>query len=114
MLSRYCPAGKAEAGDKGRGFPVAERDTGAQPLAPGRPAMPPRHVGRGPCLVDEDETLRIKVRLAIEPVLTPLQDIRPVLLGSMRRLFLRVMPRRLKKRQSVPMPAPMRFSARRA
>ena len=76
--------------------------------------MEARHVGRRPSLVDEDETLRVESGLAIEPVLAPLQNVRPVLLGRVRRLFLRVMPRRLKKRQSVLRPAPMPFSASRS
>lgn len=60
------------------------------------------HVGRSPSLIDEDETVRIKVELAVEPVLPPLQDARPVLFGDVRILFLRVMPWRLKKRWIVP------------
>lgn len=50
------------------------------------------HVGGGPCLVDEDEALGIKVELPFEPLLALLEDIGPVLLDSMASLFLRVMP----------------------
>jgi len=50
-------------------------------------------------LVDEDQLIRIEIELAIKPVLTPLQDIRPVLLARMRGLFLRVIRCLRKNRQ---------------
>jgi hypothetical protein len=53
--------------------------------------MAPGHVGGSPCLVDENETLGIKVELILEPLLATYQDIGAVLLGSVRGLFLRVM-----------------------
>jgi hypothetical protein len=56
------------------------------------------HVGEGPRLVDEDQTLVIKIELTIEPALALSQDVGPVLLDSMASLFLRVMPRRAKRR----------------
>jgi hypothetical protein len=56
------------------------------------------HVGGGPGLVDEDETLGLQIELAIEPGLALLQDVGTVLLDGMASLFLRVMPRRTKKR----------------
>jgi len=56
------------------------------------------HVGRGPGFVDEDEPFGIEIDLAVEPVMSLLQDIGTVLLDSMASLFLRVMPRRAKKR----------------
>src|SRR3954454_10209917 len=77
----------------------------------GHPAAPARHVGRGPGLVDEDEARGIEVELALEPGLAPLQDVGAVLLGRLRRLFLSVIRRRSKKRQSVPIPTPTPFSA---
>ena len=48
--------------------------------------------------------LRIEVELAVEPSLTLVENIWPVLLGRMRGLFLYVIRRRSKKRQSVAMP----------
>lgn len=53
-------------------------------------AAPPlaRHIGRGPGFVDEDEPIRIEIQLTVEPVLAPLQDVGPVLLAGVRRLFL--------------------------
>jgi hypothetical protein len=62
---------------------MALRDAGAQPLALGRPAIPTRHVGGRPGLVDEHQTLRIDIELTLEPLPAPLHDIWPVLLGGM-------------------------------
>jgi hypothetical protein len=107
-------SGEAQTGHEGRGLPVAVGDAGAQPFTLGRPAMQARHAGGRPGLVDEHETLRIEVDLSLEPLLAPLHDVRPVLLGSMRCLFLRVMPWRLKKRHIVLMATPMPCSASRA
>jgi hypothetical protein len=45
------------------------------------------HVRRDPGFIDEDEALGIKVELALEPVLSPLQDIGPILLTCVRVLF---------------------------
>jgi hypothetical protein len=56
------------------------------------------HVGGGPGLVDEHETFRVQINLTIEPVVPLLQDVGPALLDGMSSLFLRVMPRRTKKR----------------
>ena len=69
-----------------------------QALASGTAAMAAGHVGGGPGFVDEDEVLRIQIALAIEPVLPLLQDVGAVLLDGVASLFLRVMPRRTKKR----------------
>jgi hypothetical protein len=77
---------------------VAMRQAHAQAFAFGAAAMAAGHVGRGPCFVDEDEALRVQIDLAVEPVVPLLQDIGPILLGCMRGLFFRVMPRRAKKR----------------
>lgn len=81
---------------------MAMRHAGPQALAAGRSSVPPCHVRRGPGLVDEDEARRIEIELLVEPLLAAPQDIRPLLLGSVRRLFLRVIRRRAKKRHSVP------------
>ena len=81
---------------------MSVRDAGAQPLTLRCPATDASHVGRGPGLVDEDEAGRIQLELLVEPLLAPLQDVRPVLLGRVRGLFLRVIRRRAKKRHTVP------------
>ncbi len=64
-----------------------------------------------PSLVDEHQARRIEVELPLEPRLAPPQDIRPILLCGVRCLFLSVILRRAKKRQSVPMPTPMSRAA---
>jgi len=38
-------------------------------------------------VVDEDDTLRVKLELAVEPVLILLQDVQPVLLAGVRGLY---------------------------
>jgi len=58
------------------------------------------HVGRSLRLIDEHQTLWRQFDLAIESVATPLQDIGMALLYGVASLFLRVMPRRAKKRWS--------------
>jgi hypothetical protein len=66
---------------------VAVRNAGAKPLAFRGATVATRHVGRSPCLVDEDEALRIEIELAVEPVFAPLQDVRAVLLARVGGLF---------------------------
>ncbi len=61
----------------------------------------PRYVGRCPCLVNEDELVRIEANLA--PFFSPLQDVRPLLLGGVCGLFLSVILRRWKKRDNAEM-----------
>ena len=85
-----------EAGDQSGGLPVTMGDGSAATLAPGSPAIHAGHLGRGPAFVDEDQALGVEPGLVFEPGLTPACDVRSVLLGSVGRLFLRVMPRRLK------------------
>ena len=51
------------------------------------------HLRRESGFVDEDQLLRIEIKLAIKPDAPPLQDIRPVLLQCMCGLFLNVHPR---------------------
>jgi hypothetical protein len=75
-------------------------------------SVKPRHSGVGAGLVDEDETLRIKIDLPFEPLLTRGIYIAASLLGSVRCLFLSVIFLRWKKRQSDAIPAdtPRRLS----
>ena len=60
-----------------------------------------RHIRRCPGFVDEDEAFGIKIELAVEPVLSALQDVRPILLCSVRGLFFHVIPCRSKNRHNV-------------
>jgi hypothetical protein len=83
-------------------FPVAVGDADAQPFAAAATAVGSGHAGRGPGLIDEDETLGIEIELLLEPGLAAPQDVRPILFAGVRRLFLRVMAWRAKKRRIVP------------
>ena len=91
-------AGHAQASDQCGRLAVAMGEAHAQALALGAAAMAAGHVGRGPGLVDEDEPFGSQIELPVEPVMPLLQDVGTVLLDSMASLFLRVMPRRTKKR----------------
>jgi hypothetical protein len=86
-----------EAADEGRGLPMAVRDRSAAALASGRAAIHTGHLGRRPAFIDEDEALGIEVGLSIDPGVPPARYVGPVLFSGVRRLFLRVTPRRLKK-----------------
>src|SRR3954462_13969522 len=76
------------------------RHASPQTSPPQRPSVASGHVGGSPGLVDEDQPFGIEIELALKPGLAPLADIRPVLLGGMRGLFLRVIVCRRQKRQS--------------
>ena len=69
---------------------MAMRHADPQALAAERSAVAPGHVGGGPCLVDEDQPLRVEIELILEPLLTSLQDVGAILFGRVRGLFLRV------------------------
>ncbi len=45
------------------------------------------HLGRGACLINEDELVGIEVGLGVEPGLAAGDDIRPLLLGGVRGFF---------------------------
>ncbi len=62
------------------------------------PPVAPGHVGGGPGLINKDQVCRVE--LAFEPGQAPPQDVGAVLLGGVRRLFLRVILWRRQKRQS--------------
>ena len=59
----------------------------AQTLPFWGPAVAPRHIGRSPGLVDEDEPVRVEVGLTVEPGFPPRQDVGTILLRGMRRLL---------------------------
>src|SRR3954453_22138361 len=90
------------------------RHASPQPPTAQGPPIAPGHVGGSPGLVDEDQALGIEIKLALEPGLAPLANIRPVLLGGMRCLFLRVIWWRRQKRQSALTLTWAPFSANRA
>ena len=84
---------------------MAVRHGGATPLAPGRTAVKTRHLRVGRRFIDEDDPRRIEVELPFEPGLAGRVHRAAALFGSVRGLFLRVILRRLKNRQGVPIPA---------
>jgi hypothetical protein len=59
----------------------------AAALAPRRPAMAPRHLGRGAGLVDEDQPLGLQIGLGFEPGLPATENVRPLLLAGVRGFF---------------------------
>lgn len=66
--------------------------------------MSARHVGLGPGSVNKDEALWIQIQLSVEPTLPLAQNIGALLFRGVERLFLRVIPCRLKNRRIVPNP----------
>jgi uncharacterized membrane protein YfcA len=80
---------------------MAVRHGGTAAVAPGRAAVHPRHLGRCAALVDEHQAFRVKIGLALEPGRAAGSYVGAVLLGSVRRLFLRVTPWRWKNRQTM-------------
>src|ERR1700740_3529577 len=80
------------------------RDSGPAALATWSAAVKPCHLGAGTGLIDEDQLGWIEVQLTLNPVFASCRYVGTLLLGSMRCLFLSVIWRRSKNRQSVPMP----------
>src|SRR3546814_928184 len=85
-------AAQAQGADEGGGLPVAVRDRSTAAFASERPTVHPRHLGRGSRLIDEDQPLRVEMGLGLEPSFTFRGYVFAVLLGRVRRLFLRVTP----------------------
>ena len=99
----------AQPGGEGGGFPMAMR-YGARIAHPWAPTVKARHFGVRGGLVDEDDPRRIEVELSLKPCLTRCIHRAATLFGGVRRLFLRVILRRLKNRQSVPTATPRSFN----
>ena len=66
------------------------RNCGAATLAFGSPATKPRHLRRKAALIDEDQAFRVKIVLAVEPILARGLHICARLLAGMGGLFLYV------------------------
>jgi hypothetical protein len=92
-----------QPGAEGGGFPMAVGHGGAASLAPGHTTIEARHLGVRGGLVDDDDPGRIEVELSFKPRLARRVHRAAARFGGMRRRFLRVILRRLKNRQSVPM-----------
>jgi hypothetical protein len=79
--------GQAQGADESGGFPVAVRQPHAQPFPARRAPVQAAHLRGRPGFIDEHQPLGIEIDLAVEPGLSPLQDVRAVLLVRMGRLF---------------------------
>ena len=66
---------------------MAVRNFRDEPFSTKTTSMPARHVGLGPCFVDENETGRIELALMALPPVTPLCDVRPVLFAGVQAFF---------------------------
>ena len=73
-------------------------------------AVEARHLGGCAGLVDEDELLGIEIELPVEPGRAGHSHITALLFGGMPHLFLSVIRRRLKKRQSLGIASALVFS----
>ena len=84
---RRCHAAKPEAADERRRLPMAVRDRGQAAGATLRPTAEPGHLGRRAGLIDEDETLRIKLGLRGAPGSSLRGYVRALLFAGVRRFF---------------------------
>ena len=65
----------SQSGKEGHRSPVTIRHFGVEPLALGRPATQGRHVGLGPCLINENKAFGIKSPLELLPLAAPPGDL---------------------------------------
>lgn len=72
----------AESRKEGHGFPMAMRNLGVKPLAPGAPAAQRRHVCLDPGFVNEDETAGINLCLMRFPPVAATGDVGAILLAG--------------------------------
>ena len=80
-------AGESQTRHESRRFPVSVGRAGSQAFTFWGPAPRARHVGRGPGLVNKNETFGIEIELSIEPGLAPFQNIGAVLFARVSGLF---------------------------
>lgn len=95
-------AGAAQGGCDGGSFVVALRHEEPAPLTARGASVTAGHVGGGRGLVEEDQRVRVEVGQGLEPGLAGLPYVGPLLLSRIESPFLRVMPWRAKKRDTVP------------
>lgn len=77
----------AQGCEKGRGLPMPVWSLGEERETALRPAMGARHIGFRPSFVDEDEALRVKLRLDLFPARAMARDVGPILFGGQKRFF---------------------------
>lgn len=80
-------ARQAQSSDECRGLAVSMWDAHPQAFSLPAAAMGAGHVGRCPCLVDEDKPCQVEIGLSVKPVLALHQDVRAILFNGMARLF---------------------------
>lgn len=93
---------------------MAVRHAAPQPLATRGPAVAAGHLGGRAGLINEDQPFGIEVELAVEPGLSPDQDVGTALFVRVCRLFLSVIRRRPKNRHRLDWLVATPFSARAA
>ena len=72
----------AQGSQEGGGLPMTVRDFGLEPQATWRPSAQRCHVGLGPGLVDEDQTLRVDLVLIFDPLCPSPGDVGAVAFAS--------------------------------
>ena len=85
----------AQRGDQRRGSPMAVRRLVDQSLTARRPASQSSHIGLGPGLIDEDQTIGADPRLDSLPRRAAARYVGAILLRRVERLFLKDNPSRL-------------------
>jgi len=76
-----------ERRQEGRGLPAPMRDLSDQTPATRSPAAQRRHVGLGPCLVDEHQTARINAMAILDPLRPSPRDVRTIAFASYHAFF---------------------------
>src|SRR6476660_2982390 len=83
-------ARRAHRAQEGRRLPTSIGHTIHQTLSAGTATIGSRHVGLGPCFIDEHNLIRIEVQLGSRPLPPRFRDVFPLLLRGRTRLFFRV------------------------
>src|SRR6188472_38874 len=93
-IEDHCSADsiKCDRLNKGAGLPLATRNRFDQAVASWGPAAKPSEIGLHSHFINENQTLGINVVLAGAPILALARYVRPILLDSTRRLFLKRQP----------------------
>jgi hypothetical protein len=77
----------SQGGQERHGFPAAVWNLGGKPLAARRPSPQCCHIGPGPRLVDEDQTLRFDPILIFNPPGSPPCDVATIAFASHHAFF---------------------------
>jgi hypothetical protein len=85
--ARGVDAVMAQSGEEGERVPAAMRGLGDQPGAPRGAPVAACHVGFGPGLVDEDQSLRVNPALILLPLSPPPRDVGTILLAGVQAFF---------------------------